>query len=1038
MIVCNIDNIDDLEIAAETSTLPSFFNLAGSGNESTLGGLDDASSNGEDGGNLFRAFLQENASSTNIPTFDYSTMAGDVDFGNDIFRDIGNLSIGDDGLGGLGSLTDPVPPQRQANPHDMIRILDRQSIGGGVKKTIDNTNIDDMFGGGADSMISMGDVTDFRSILGGGGNDNASSSGNVLESVQIQDTSAASGEATSTAKKELLEDMLGMIGKKRAVPSKQQELDSSVDAPPGMGAPPGITPSTDGQSSGPPGISPGLPSFMGGLGGLPPPPGTGMPPGMPPMMPGIQGMMGQGGPMMNGPRPMMVMGPNGPMLVPGMPPMMQGMGPPGANPQLMQQQMQQVTQAQMQQIQERGPPAVNPSVTDDKNSVQSTSGQAATEPTNASDVPIMEEGDRRKLLKQYPELQSLPPQARENELFQRFLFVKRQEQKRKEEYEARKLERQTEKEARKAQKAESVSPKENAAEEVKEGVDIKATNQLLAMLDKSKSGDGTDDTKTATDEEGKKERKASAKKGGKGSSILVRKVKEAPTPKKEREVDDRDLPPHMRAGKVTESEKTKGPAWQLPIPSARPKSAMAGGSSNAFGGESRASRRDFTKTYKASQKPRGTGYKPRSFSSSPREGGYASTSGQSGNDPRINNITGRPRYTAMMSSSDIRFVTSKVMTPLELDDPYTQDFYFVQKNVRDNAELRQKAEDNDSPVPPMAVVPQPLWKDFKERIHMALLETKEKLHAMSRKWEEREQVLGHLTRSDAHKPKTLLSVPVAENCLDKPFSTKLWIMRQQVQKGYEALGMVQELNHLLRSSNISSDPFARSEILYEVDRAVANLAESLGIKLPDPSETNLDGKSEEILLDGDIVAVIMQSAKGKKLLSRSMNVLAPEHRWALIPVIIARLLLTVPSQLSKEENETEEKLLGSIAMFINFSQEYQETEQSSCTAADGSVAPFSLSLLKNLKQCIRGVVVAHEQKQALHGSILTCRSRAVLLNQIVELGDNIRDNIVALIESQQQIDASDKLRQAVSLAACDEWVKASEEFIGMLEEAQTQ
>ena len=250
--------------------------------------------------------------------------------------------------------------------------------------------------------------------------------------------------------------------------------------------------------------------------------------------------------------------------------------------------------------------------------------------------------------------------------------------------------------------------------------------------------------------------------------------------------------------------------------------------------------------------------------------------------------------------------------------------------------------------------------------------------------------------------------------------------------------MVQELNHLLRSSNISSDPFARSEILYEVDRAVANLAESLGIKLPDPSETNLDGKSEEILLDGDIVAVIMQSAKGKKLLSRSMNVLAPEHRWALIPVIIARLLLTVPSQLSKEENETEEKLLGSIAMFINFSQEYQETEQSSCTAADGSVAPFSLSLLKNLKQCIRGVVVAHEQKQALHGSILTCRSRAVLLNQIVELGDNIRDNIVALIESQQQIDASDKLRQAVSLAACDEWVKASEEFIGMLEEAQTQ
>jgi hypothetical protein len=263
-------------------------------------------------------------------------------------------------------------------------------------------------------------------------------------------------------------------------------------------------------------------------------------------------------------------------------------------------------------------------------------------------------------------------------------------------------------------------------------------------------------------------------------------------------------------------------------------------------------------------------------------------------------------------------------------------------------------------------------------------------------------------------------------------------MRLQVQKGYEALGMVQELNHLLRSTNIQNDVYARSEILYEMDRAVANLAGALGLMIPniDYSTTSADMTTKEVSLDGDIVAVIMQSAKGKKLLSRSMNVLTPEHRWALIPVIIARLLLTDPSNQSQDEVETEEILLQSISMFIQFSQEYQEVEQSKYSLIDsGTCAPFSLTLLKNLRQCIRGVVVAHIEKQALHGAVLTCRSRAALLNQIVELGDVLRDMIVESTEIQQGTEGSDKLRQAVNLATCDDWVNTSEDFIAMLEEA---
>ena len=45
----------------------------------------------------------------------------------------------------------------------------------------------------------------------------------------------------------------------------------------------------------------------------------------------------------------------------------------------------------------------------------------------------------------------------------------------------------------------------------------------------------------------------------------------------------------------------------------------------------------------------------------------------------------------MMSSSDVKFVTDKVMTPLKFQDPYSQDFYYLQNGLKQNAKLREKA-----------------------------------------------------------------------------------------------------------------------------------------------------------------------------------------------------------------------------------------------------------------------------------------------------------------------------------------------------------
>lgn len=243
----------------------------------------------------------------------------------------------------------------------------------------------------------------------------------------------------------------------------------------------------------------------------------------------------------------------------------------------------------------------------------------------------------------------------------------------------------------------------------------------------------------------------------------------------------------------------------------------------------------------------------------------------------------------------------------------------------------------------------------------------------------------------------------------------------------------------------------------EVDRAVANLAKALGIKINftgsatdgsgsgatigEGTNDPIDDNNAEVKLEASVVAVIMQSAKGKKLLSRSINLLAPEHRWALLPVVIARLLSSDPSSLSDEDKNVEEKLLAAMLQFVQHSKEYQESEQSQ--APPGHVAPFSLALLKNLRQCIRGVVVAQMEKAALKDALLTSRTRALLLNNVMELGDAVNMVIKSNVEMAQsqmqfQTDANaTQLRMALMTTASTEWEAIASNFMKLLDAAVT-
>merc|ERR1711871_644411 len=116
-----------------------------------------------------------------------------------------------------------------------------------------------------------------------------------------------------------------------------------------------------------------------------------------------------------------------------------------------------------------------------------------------------------------------------------------------------------------------------------------------------------------------------------------------------------------------------------------------------------------------------------------------------------------------------------------------------------------------------------------------------------------------------------------------------------------------------------------------------------------------------------------------------------------------------------------------------------ESEQSQ--APPGHVAPFSLALLKNLRQCIHGVVVAHLEKAALKNALLTSKTRALLLNNVMELGDEvngvIKGNVeVARAQTQFQTDSNAlQLRLTLLTTASTEWDAIATNFMGLLDAA---
>jgi len=349
----------------------------------------------------------------------------------------------------------------------------------------------------------------------------------------------------------------------------------------------------------------------------------------------------------------------------------------------------------------------------------------------------------------------------------------------------------------------------------------------------------------------------------------------------------------------------------------------------------------------------------------------------------------------MMKPADITFVVNKVMAPLEVLDAFSDDFYFLQFVLKVNNEKRRTAAMSGRFIPPLSI-PLPTWKATRERVKLQLIETKMKQESRSRQWEEKEKVLGHLTKSDASKPRSVLSISLGndnEMRRDKdkdhgeiryPFATRLWGMRLAVQRGHEALSTVQELQHLLSQPVIINNATAREELTKHMDKAIKLLSTSMGVK------PNLS-KSGEVVLEGGLVAAILQTTKGKKLMCRSIELLDDEQLWALTPVILARVFLTDHGDQIKIDQEVEEHLLTIISRFII--KTCNSFEISSPRYEPAVIEGTNNKLLFHLWQCLRSVVVSQTERLLLQKALLSSKVRAEVMQNVIQTGDRILGSI---------------------------------------------
>jgi hypothetical protein len=378
-----------------------------------------------------------------------------------------------------------------------------------------------------------------------------------------------------------------------------------------------------------------------------------------------------------------------------------------------------------------------------------------------------------------------------------------------------------------------------------------------------------------------------------------------------------------------------------------------------------------------------------------------------------------------MSKRDVEFIVKKVLEPLQSVDPFDDNYYHIHHKMRENGRLQKAYLESVEGIrasggsveqiealerPPFLIIPLPTWKDLKVRIKSQIDSVKQRNLEKTKHWVKTQKVLGNVTKAQVGKPREVIAIAglndilnsiasensndesgeaktSSEDALKIPFASVSWTMREAVQKGYEAMYTVQELNYLKNDQSVLGNPDDFAEVCGEINAALVTLAQSLGIRMITKHVEDEFGSREveETGIDEKLVAAIFSTSKGKRLVSRGLALITPEQKWALLPAIIVRTLLVNPADQKEDDKIIESKLIMIVSQFVDLAADHHEKQ----IAEQGLGNQFSFTLLRHLNNCIQGINLSFDytQKAYLIGSLI--ESRAVLIDAIVRLGNHI-------------------------------------------------
>jgi hypothetical protein len=303
-------------------------------------------------------------------------------------------------------------------------------------------------------------------------------------------------------------------------------------------------------------------------------------------------------------------------------------------------------------------------------------------------------------------------------------------------------------------------------------------------------------------------------------------------------------------------------------------------------------------------------------------------------------------------------------------------------------------------------------------------------------------------------------------------------IRKEINAALHLLSQSLGIRSLPRSS--SSSISASSSFSSPMGPSAASTTATTMTPTVTPTVTNTPGSTTQ--LDGHHVSAILQTVIGKKLLIRALHYLSPSHRWALIPVILARILLSLNSSTSntssggggantfispvktstgigsapatsasatsgsgnpggdtlttyqQETLEIERKLLRSISEYLKKCyQQHRENQQAILNSTSGSgvvsgglgqapiittATEFTHELLSNLRQCLKNIMITQMNKKSQLKESL--------------LADRTRAEVLYLVVQlgdQLVSESAETLESQITI----EWIQTKEAFMSLLD-----